>query len=88
MPIDLLSGYTFPIDQMPAPIQAVTLIVYARYYVTILRAVFLKGSPLRGSRRADPGARRLTRRSIIWIAARASASAWTRRSCSIASMSC
>jgi ABC-2 type transport system permease protein len=45
-PISLLSGYTFPIDQMPASIQAVTLIVYARYFVTILRAVFLKGSTI------------------------------------------
>lgn len=46
IPISLLSGYTFPIDQMPASIQAMTLIVYARYFVTILRAVFLKGSTI------------------------------------------
>lgn len=46
MPITLLSGYTFPIDQMPAPIRALTLVVYARYFVTILRAVFLKGSTI------------------------------------------
>jgi len=45
-PVTMLSGYTFAIDQMPVPIQAVTLLVYARYYVTILRAVFLKGSGL------------------------------------------
>ena len=44
MPTALLSGYAFPIDQMPAPIQAVTYIVYARYYVTILKAIFLKGA--------------------------------------------
>lgn len=44
LPTTLLSGYTFPIDQMPAPIQALTLIVYPRYYVTILRGIFLKGS--------------------------------------------
>ncbi|NCT66197.1 MAG: ABC transporter permease [Rhodanobacteraceae bacterium] len=46
MPISLLSGYAFPIDQMPAPIQAITYAIYARYYVTILKAVFLKGSGL------------------------------------------
>lgn len=46
VPISLLSGYTFPIDQMPAPIRAVTLIVHARYFVTILRSIFLKGSTL------------------------------------------
>jgi ABC-2 type transport system permease protein len=44
LPTMLLSGFTFPIDQMPAAIQAVTWLIYARYFVTILRAVFLKGS--------------------------------------------
>jgi len=44
LPTSLLSGYAFPIDQMPAPIQAVTYLVYARYYVTILKSIFLKGS--------------------------------------------
>ena len=44
VPINLLSGFTFPIDQMPGWIQGITLFVHARYYVTILRGVFLKGS--------------------------------------------
>jgi len=44
LPTTMLSGYTFAIEQMPAPIRAVTLLVYARYYVTILRSIFLKGS--------------------------------------------
>lgn len=43
LPTTLLSGYAFPIDQMPAPIQAITYLVHARYYVTILKGVFLKG---------------------------------------------
>jgi ABC-2 type transport system permease protein len=46
MPITLLSGFTFPIDQMPRAIQAVTLVIHARYYITILRSIFLKGSTL------------------------------------------
>jgi ABC-2 type transport system permease protein len=46
LPTSLLSGYTFPIDQMPWPIQALTYLVHSRYYVTILKAVFLKGSGL------------------------------------------
>ena len=46
LPTTLLSGYTFPIDQMPAVIRAISFIVYPRYYVTILRAIFLKGSSL------------------------------------------
>ncbi len=46
MPISLLSGYAFPIDQMPAAIRLLTYGIYARYYVTILKALFLKGSSL------------------------------------------
>jgi len=44
LPTTLLSGYAFPIDQMPTIVQGVTYLVFARYYVTILKAVFLKGS--------------------------------------------
>jgi len=44
LPTTLLSGYAFPIDQMPPIVQGVTYLVFARYYVTILKAVFLKGS--------------------------------------------
>ena len=46
LPTQLLSGYVFPIDQMPALIQKFTYLVYSRYYVTIVKAVFLKGSDL------------------------------------------
>jgi drug efflux transport system permease protein len=46
LPTAMLSGFSFPIDQMPAVIRAITYIVYARYYVTIVKAVFLKGSGL------------------------------------------
>ena len=70
MPITLLSGYTFPIDQMPAAIQAVTLVVYARYFVTILRAVFLKGSTI-ADLAAPILALLLYAAAIIWLAARA-----------------
>lgn len=44
LPTTLLSGFTFPIDQMPAVVRGVTTLVSARYYVTILKAIFLKGS--------------------------------------------
>ena len=46
LPTTLLSGFAFPIDQMPPPVQAVTYLVHARYYMTILKAIFLKGSGL------------------------------------------
>jgi ABC-2 type transport system permease protein len=68
VPISLLSGYTFPIDQMPAPIRAVTLIVHARYYITILRSIFLKGSTL-GELAVPILALALYAAVIMWLAA-------------------
>jgi ABC-2 type transport system permease protein len=44
LPTNLLSGYVFPIDQMPAIVEKLTYLVYARYYVTIIKAIFLKGA--------------------------------------------
>jgi ABC-2 type transport system permease protein len=44
LPAFLLSGFIFPIDQMPIAIQAVTHILPARYYMDIVRNIFLKGS--------------------------------------------
>ena len=44
LPAMLLSGYVFPIDQMPPFIQDVTYLIYSRYYVTIIKAIFLKGA--------------------------------------------
>jgi len=46
LPTAMLSGFAFPIDQMPRLIQVITYAVYGRYYVTILKAIFLKGSDL------------------------------------------
>jgi ABC-2 type transport system permease protein len=44
LPAFLLSGFINPIDNMPPVIQAITRIVPARYFVTILKGIFLKGS--------------------------------------------
>lgn len=46
LPTFLLSGFLFPIDQMPVVVQGITRLLPARYYVTILRNVFLKGTPV------------------------------------------
>ena len=46
LPTTLLSGYIFPIDQMPKVIQGITYLVYSRYYVSIVKDLFLKGSSL------------------------------------------
>ncbi len=43
MPSFILSGFIFAIDQMPAPIRAITYLVAARYYDSVLKGVFLKG---------------------------------------------
>ena len=43
LPGFLLSGFVFAIDTMPKFIQAISVIVPARYFVTIVKAVFLKG---------------------------------------------
>jgi ABC-2 type transport system permease protein len=43
LPTFLLSGFMFAIPNLPKPIQLITYIVPARYFITILRAVYLKG---------------------------------------------
>jgi len=43
LPTFLLSGFIFPIQNMPTPIQAVTYIVPARYFLVALRGIVLKG---------------------------------------------
>jgi ABC-2 type transport system permease protein len=47
LPAFLLSGFVFPIEQMPTVVQWITRVLPARYYVSILRTVFLKGTPVR-----------------------------------------
>ena len=47
LPTFLLSGFIFPIDQMPVVVQWITRFLPARYYVSILRNVFLKGTEIR-----------------------------------------
>jgi ABC-2 type transport system permease protein len=44
LPSFLLSGFAFPIDQMPFAVRVFTFLIPARYYVVIMKAVFLKGS--------------------------------------------
>jgi len=47
LPAFLLSGFMFAIYNMPKPLQIVTYAVPARYFVTILKDIFLKGSTLK-----------------------------------------
>jgi ABC-2 type transport system permease protein len=43
MPMIYLSGFVFPIENMPAVIQAVTRIIPLRYFLVVVRGIFLKG---------------------------------------------
>jgi len=44
LPAFILSGFIFDINSMPLPIQAVTHLIAARYYVAVLQTVFAAGN--------------------------------------------
>ncbi len=46
LPSFLLSGFVYAIGNMPAPIRAVTYAISARYLVSILKGIYLKGTGL------------------------------------------
>jgi len=43
LPTLILSGFVFAIENMPVPLQFLTYIVPARYFIAILRGIYLKG---------------------------------------------
>ena len=45
LPAFLLSGFLYAIEQMPVVLQGITRILPARYYVSVLKKIFLKGTP-------------------------------------------
>jgi ABC-2 type transport system permease protein len=46
LPTMILSGFIFPISSMPGPVQAITHIVPARYFIVALRSIVLKGTDI------------------------------------------
>jgi ABC-2 type transport system permease protein len=44
MPIILLSGVMSPIDNMPVAVQYFTFLIPLRYFIVIVRYIFMKGS--------------------------------------------
>lgn len=46
MPFIFLSGFAFPIANMPEWIQAITYLIPLRYFLEIVRGIFLKGTSL------------------------------------------
>jgi ABC-2 type transport system permease protein len=43
LPAFLLSGFVFAIENMPFPVQAVTYLFPTRYFVSMLKGIFLRG---------------------------------------------
>jgi ABC-2 type transport system permease protein len=43
LPSIVLSGFVFPINNMPYPVQLITYLLPARYFIVILRGIILKG---------------------------------------------
>ena len=43
LPAFLLSGFMYAIEVMPVPLQIVTYLIPARYYIVVTRGIFLKG---------------------------------------------
>jgi ABC-2 type transport system permease protein len=43
LPAFLLSGFVFAVENMPIPVQSVTFLFPTRYFVTILKGIFLRG---------------------------------------------
>lgn len=46
LPAIFLSGFIFPLRSLPLPLQAISYLVPARYYLVVLRGVVLKGASL------------------------------------------
>jgi ABC-2 type transport system permease protein len=44
MPFFLLSGFAFPVRNMPEPVQYLTYLNPVRYFLEIARGIFLKGA--------------------------------------------
>jgi ABC-2 type transport system permease protein len=47
LPIQILSGFIFPIANMPVPIQAIAKIMPATHFIETLRGVMLRGNGFR-----------------------------------------
>jgi ABC-2 type transport system permease protein len=43
LPAFLLSGFAYPIRSMPKVLQGVSYIIPARYFITLLKGIYLKG---------------------------------------------
>ncbi|NGY38251.1 ABC transporter permease [Flavobacterium sp. XN-5] len=44
LPVILLSGFIFPISSMPLPLQVISTIIPAKWFIIIIKAIMLKGA--------------------------------------------
>jgi ABC-2 type transport system permease protein len=44
LPTLLLSGFIFPIENMPRVLQWLTMVMPPRYFITVIKAIMLKGA--------------------------------------------
>ncbi len=46
LPVIILSGFIFPISSMPLPLQIISNIIPAKWFIIIIKAILLKGATL------------------------------------------
>jgi ABC-2 type transport system permease protein len=46
LPTFIMSGFVFPISNMPYALQLITYVIPARHFITVLRGIYLKGAGL------------------------------------------
>jgi ABC-2 type transport system permease protein len=46
LPVIILSGFIFPISSMPLPMQVISNIIPAKWFIIIIKAIMLKGATL------------------------------------------
>ena len=78
LPAFLLSGAIYAIENMPPVVQAITVVIPARYYVTLIKALFLKGATL-ATLWVDTGALALMGLVLALVLARRAAGLGLRR---------
>ena len=57
LPTIMLSGFMFPVENMPLPLRIISNVVPAKWYYNIVKDVMIKGVGLKGSmeRNTDTG---------------------------------
>jgi ABC-2 type transport system permease protein len=46
LPVIILSGFIFPISSMPLPLQIISNIIPAKWFIIIIKAIMLKGASI------------------------------------------